>query len=123
MNASVPATRVLAGAPGTEAATDMARHAGEAAALLRSMANEQRLLVLCHLAGGEKSVGELLRCVDLSQSALSQHLAILREAGFVTTRRQAQHIFYALADGPARQVMQTLHALYCAADAGVQDRP
>ncbi|MFP5374726.1 MAG: ArsR/SmtB family transcription factor [Gammaproteobacteria bacterium] len=123
MNASVPAARVPADATGTEADTDMARHAGEAAALLRSMANEQRLLVLCHLAGGEKSVGELLRCVDLSQSALSQHLAILRAAGFVTTRRQAQHVFYALADGPARQVMQTLHALYCAPGPAAEGRP
>jgi DNA-binding transcriptional ArsR family regulator len=93
---------------------DMARHAGEAATLLRSMANEQRLLVLCHLTQGELSVGQLLQRIDLSQSALSQHLAILRDAGFVTTRRQAQQVFYALAEGPALQVMQTLHALYCA---------
>lgn len=91
----------------------MARHAGQAATLLRSLANEQRLLVLCHLAEGELSVGQLLQRVDLSQSALSQHLAILRDAGMVATRRQAQQVFYSLAEGPAQAVMRTLHALYC----------
>src|SRR5690606_21900397 len=94
----------------------MARHAGEAAALLRSLANEQRLLVLCHLAEGELSVGQLLQRVDLSQSALSQHLATLRDAGLVATRRQAQQVFYSLAEGPAQSVMRTLHALYCGED-------
>jgi ArsR family transcriptional regulator, virulence genes transcriptional regulator len=113
MNASTHAETAAGNAFPRRDARDMARHAGEAADLLRSLANEQRLLVLCHLAGGELSVGQLLQHVDLSQSALSQHLAILREAGFVTTRRQAQQVFYSLADGPARQVMHTLHALYC----------
>lgn len=112
MNASErPGTAVADPIPLDGAA--MARHAGDAAALLRSLANEQRLLVLCHLAGGELSVGQLLQRVDLSQSALSQHLGILRGAGFVTTRRQAQQVFYSLAEGPAQQVMQTLHAVYC----------
>lgn len=102
-------------APGFEVDA-MARHAGEAAALLRSLANEQRLLVLCHLAGGELSVGQLLQRLVLSQSALSQHLAILRDAGFVATRRQAQQVFYSLAEGPAQAVMRTLHAVYCGED-------
>jgi DNA-binding transcriptional ArsR family regulator len=93
---------------------EMARHADDAAALLKALANEQRLLVLCALVDGPKSVGELNDRVDLSQSALSQHLAVLRSAGIVTTRREAQTIWYALADGPAAAVMAALHASFCA---------
>lgn len=92
----------------------MRRHAGEAARLLKALANEKRLLLLCQLVDGECSVGELNDKVDLSQSALSQHLAVLREDGLVTTRREAQTIFYALAEGPAQNVMKTLHEIYCA---------
>jgi DNA-binding transcriptional ArsR family regulator len=93
---------------------EMARHAGDAASLLKALANEQRLLVLCALVEGPKSVGELNDRVDVSQSALSQHLAVLREAGIVTTRREAQTIWYALAEGPAHAVMAALHASFCA---------
>lgn len=94
---------------------EMQRHAGEAAALLRSLANAQRLMVLCRLVGGELSVGQLLDGTALSQSALSQHLAVLREADLVATRRQGQQVFYSLLDGPALRVMQTLHGIYCEA--------
>ena len=79
------------------------------------MGNEQRLLILCHLVQSELSVGELHSRLALSQSALSQHLAVLREAGFVSTRRVAQTVFYALPQGPVQQLMQTLHAIYCGA--------
>lgn len=92
----------------------MESHACEAAGLLKAMANEHRLLILCHLAEGELSVGTLNERVDLSQSALSQHLAVLRECGLVTTRREAQTIYYRLTDGPAVRVMRTLYDLYCA---------
>lgn len=92
---------------------EMGRHADDAARLLKALANEQRLLVLCSLVEGPKSVGELNACVDLSQSALSQHLAVLRDAGVVTTRREAQTIYYSLADGPAASVMDALHAWFC----------
>lgn len=92
----------------------MEGHACEAAQLLKAMANEHRLLILCHLAEGELSVGLLNERIDLSQSALSQHLAVLRECGLVDTRREAQTIYYRLAEGPAVQVMRTLYALYCA---------
>ena len=69
--------------------------AREAGALLKAMGNERRLLILCQLAGGEKSVGELEEAIDLSQSALSQHLARLRKDGLVRTRRKAQtHILF-----------------------------
>lgn len=92
----------------------MEDHACDAAQLLKAMANEHRLLILCHLAEWELSVGELNERIDLSQSSLSQHLAVLREIGLVETRRQAQTIYYRLADGPAVEVMRTLYNLYCA---------
>ena len=93
----------------------MQQGAAKAAALLRTVGNEQRLLVLCLLIDqGEAPVGTLLEQVHLSQSALSQHLAVLREEGLVQTRREAQNVFYALTPGPAAQVMHTLHGIYCA---------
>lgn len=94
---------------------DMPAAAAEAAALLRAMANPQRLLVLCHLAESECSVGALQSRLELSQSALSQHLAKLRESGLVQTRRDAQTVYYSLPEGPVRAVMATLHEVYCGA--------
>lgn len=91
----------------------MRAHAGDAARLLKTIANEKRLQVLCLLAEGERSVGELNAQLDLSQSALSQHLALLREDGLVHTRREAQTILYSVAPGPVQQVLRTLHAIYC----------
>lgn len=88
-------------------------HASEAARVLKALANEKRLLLLCQLVEGERSVGELNAGIDLSQSALSQHLAVLREEGLVNTRREAQTIYYALAEGPAQRILQTLHGIYC----------
>lgn len=87
--------------------------AGDAANLLKSMSNESRLLILCNLVEGEKSVGELQSQVNLSQSALSQHLAVLRRDGVVSTRRSAQSIFYTLASDPVRDIMGTLYAYFC----------
>ncbi len=88
-------------------------HAGEAAALLKVLANPHRLGVLCQLVGGELSVGELLARFELSQSALSQHLAVLRNEGLVSTRRDAQVIHYALTDGPVHEIIASLHRIYC----------
>ena len=82
--------------------------------MLRSLGNEQRLLILCHLVEGERGVSELLAHLDLSQSALSQHLAVLREAGLVRTRRAGLQVFYSLAPGPAQPLLATLHSIYCA---------
>jgi DNA-binding transcriptional ArsR family regulator len=93
--------------------TQMAEQAGQAAALLKALANENRLLILCNLVGRELSVGELLTKVALSQSALSQHLALLREEGLVKTRREAQVIYYSLADARASQVIDLLHRMFC----------
>jgi ArsR family transcriptional regulator len=87
--------------------------AGAAADLLRALANERRLLILCQLADGEVSVGALQERLGLSQSALSQHLAVLRDEGIVATRRQAQTIFYRIADPAAVRLIATLATIYC----------
>ena len=92
----------------------MRSHASDAARMLKVLANENRLLLLCQLVEGERSVGELNAGIDLSQSALSQHLAVLREDALVTTRREGQTIFYALKPGPAQEILKTLHGIYCA---------
>ncbi|MEL7490974.1 MAG: metalloregulator ArsR/SmtB family transcription factor [Pseudomonadota bacterium] len=93
--------------------TQMQENAEKACTLLKSMANETRLMILCQLAGGESSVGDLLEVIPLSQSALSQHLAILRRERLVTTRREAQSIVYSLASDEVRAVIGTLYVLYC----------
>jgi DNA-binding transcriptional ArsR family regulator len=91
----------------------MLEHAGEAAALLRALGNEQRLCILCSLLEGPLSVGQINERVDLSQSALSQHLAVLRENQLVETERQSQTIYYSLPQGPARKVLALLQGIYC----------
>lgn len=93
----------------------MRAHAGEAARLLKALANEKRLQLLCLLVGGEQNVGELNARLDLSQSALSQHLAVLRNDGLVQARRDGQAVLYSLAPGPAHSVLETLHGIYCGA--------
>ena len=85
----------------------------DAAQLLKMLANGQRLRMLCLLVEGEMSVGQINARVDLSQSALSQHLAKLREQGLVSTRREAQTIYYSLPSGPATRLIGTLHDIYC----------
>ncbi|HEX7341088.1 MAG TPA: metalloregulator ArsR/SmtB family transcription factor [Rhodanobacteraceae bacterium] len=95
--------------------TAMQANADKAAALLKALANAQRLRVLCMLADCEMSVGQIHeRIPELSQSALSQHLARLREEQLVHTRRESQTIWYSLPPGPARDVIATLYGLYCA---------
>jgi DNA-binding transcriptional ArsR family regulator len=86
------------------------------------MGNERRLLILCHLSQGEKSVGELEELVRLSQSALSQHLARLRRDKLVRTRRSAQTIYYRLDGDDTRSVLAILADLYVVSDALVPDR-
>ncbi len=87
--------------------------AAAAATLLRALANEKRLLVLCQLGDGELSVSTLQARLSVSQSALSQHLALLREEGIVATRRDGQSIHYRIADPAAVQVIATLAAIFC----------
>ena len=105
--------------PATLAPELMHAHAAEAAQLLKALGNEQRLHILCNLLDGPLSVGELNQRLNLSQSALSQHLALLREMEFVETRREAQTIYYSLPDGPVIRVMALLQDIYCPRDPGV----
>jgi len=101
---------------GMPAIEEMRDHATEAAAFLKALANDQRLLVLCALLDGPLSVGDINERVPLSQSALSQHLSVLRDAGLVSTTRESQTIYYTLTPGPALQIMEVLYARFCAPD-------
>ncbi|HEY7753460.1 MAG TPA: metalloregulator ArsR/SmtB family transcription factor [Steroidobacteraceae bacterium] len=94
-------------------AREMSRHAGSAAGLLKTLANPNRLQILCALRDGELSVGALNARIPLSQSALSQHLAVLRAEGLVRTRRESQTIYYAVRPGPALDVIRVLYGHYC----------
>lgn len=91
----------------------MREHAPDAAGLMKALGSESRLMILCTLAEGERSVGELNELIPLSQSALSQQLAKLRSLGIVSTRRESQTIHYSLAEGPADRVIHLLHDIYC----------
>lgn len=95
------------------ASSDMQDHAADAAGLMKALGNESRLMILCILAEGERSVGDLNKLVPLSQSALSQQLARLRQQGLVDTRRESQTIYYSLSHGPADRVINLLHDIYC----------
>ena len=90
--------------------------ANRAAALLRLLGNERRLMILCQLAQGELTVGQIQIRVGLSQSALSQHLALLREQEIVATRREGQSIHYRISDPSALRVIETLAELFCPPD-------
>jgi len=96
----------------------MRERAPDAAELMKALGSESRLMILCTLAEGERSVGELNEMIPLSQSALSQQLAKLRTLGIVSTRRESQTIHYSLAEGPADRVIHLLHDIYC----GVAER-
>lgn len=106
------------GSGAVPALPNMARiqeRAEEASRLLKSLSNTHRLQIMCLLVDGEMTVGQInARLTDLSQSALSQHLARLRVEGLVLTRREAQAVWYALADGPSHCIMLALHGIYCA---------
>lgn len=92
---------------------DMEQSVHDASVLLKALSNECRLLILCNLLDGEKSVSELNLRVDLSQSALSQHLARLRRDNLVKVRKQAQTVYYRIASDEAEQVIGLMHKLYC----------
>lgn len=92
----------------------MAEHSDEAARVLKALANPNRLMVLCALVNGERSVGQINEKVPLSQSALSQHLARFRREGLVATRRESQTIYYRIADRKVLDLMAKLYELYCA---------
>ena len=91
----------------------MARSAEAAAAFLKTLAHEGRLMILCHLGSGEKSVGELEALLDIRQAAVSQMLARLREEGLVTTRREGKTIFYSLSGPETSRMIDLLYDLFC----------
>jgi DNA-binding transcriptional ArsR family regulator len=103
---AVPAT--------TLQAADMHAAAEKASDLLKSLANRHRLLIVCQLVEGERSVGELAAFVDTRDSTVSQHLALLRKDGVVKARRDGQTIWYSIANPTARAVIETLYQAYCA---------
>jgi DNA-binding transcriptional ArsR family regulator len=94
----------------------MAVAASKASELMKTLGHKDRLMVLCHLSSGEKSVGELARLLDIPQSPLSQHLARMRKEKLVTTRREAQTIYYAIASQEAARMVQLMHEIYCSDD-------
>lgn len=87
--------------------------ASRASSLLSAMCNEKRLMLLCQLVDGERSVNDLAERLAAPQSTVSQHLALLRREGFVQARRDGQTQFYSLAGDEARAIIETLQALYC----------
>ena len=93
---------------------ELAANSLKAEELLKALANSHRLMILCELEGGERSVSALEQVVPLTQSALSQHLAKLREGGIVATRREAQTIYYSLSDARVSRLIEVLHELFCA---------
>lgn len=93
---------------------------GKAVKLLKGLSNARRLTILCALSESEKTVTELEKFVDLSQSALSQHLARLRRDGLVSARREAQNIFYSLNGEDVQAILHTLHDLYCPVEQGTK---
>jgi ArsR family transcriptional regulator len=92
---------------------EIAAHAEAAESFLRSIANRHRLMILCALGEGEVSAGELSRRIGITQSNLSRHLAMLRAEGLVDTRREATTIFYRVASGRVRTILQTLRGMFC----------
>lgn len=95
----------------------MHKAAGQAGELLKSLANPHRLMILCQLLEGERSVGELAAFLDLRSSTVSQHLALLRRDGLVAARREAQTIYYGIASHAARRILETLFELFCSPEA------
>lgn len=94
--------------------SELEARAGEVAGTLAALANDRRLLILCELVErGESTVGSLAKTVALSQSALSQHLAKMRDEGIVTYRREAQTLWYRVADDRIERLLGVLHELYC----------
>jgi len=91
----------------------MAQSATRASALMKTLGHKDRLMILCHLAAGEKSVGTIAELLEIPQSPLSQHLSRMRKEGLVDTRREAQTIFYSLKSGEASRIVEVLYDLYC----------
>lgn len=94
----------------------MKQSADRASALMKTLGHSGRLMILCQLAAGEKSVGELSKLLDIPQSPLSQHLSRMRHERLVATRKDAQTVYYSLKSGEAAQIIECLYGMFCAAD-------
>ena len=92
--------------------------ADQASDLLKALSNRHRLLIICQLIDGERSVGDLAQFLGLRDSTVSQHLALLRKDGLVAARRDAQTIYYSIASDPAREILKTLYQVFCAPKGG-----
>ena len=93
---------------------NLKRATDQACDLLKALSNRHRLLIICQLIDGERAVGELAKSLDLRDSTVSQHLALLRKDRLVSARRDAQTIFYSIASEPVREILKTLYRVYCA---------
>ena len=91
----------------------MSQAADVAVELLQSLGNRSRLMIMCQLLEGEKSVGQLAEFLQARESTVSQHLALLRKDRLVTTRRDGQTIFYSISSDPARRIIELLYEIYC----------
>ena len=91
----------------------MQRNAAKAEAMLKLLANAKRLMILCHLVKGEKSVGQLADLVGLSPSALSQHLAKMRDLKMVEADKQGQMVYYRISNPEVEAILSTLYLIYC----------
>ena len=98
-----------------EALLQLRASAGQACGLLKSMANEDRLLLLCHLIERERNVSELETATGIRQPTLSQQLGVLRDEGLVATCREGKYVYYTLANPAVVRIMHTLHGLFCGA--------
>lgn len=96
---------------------DMSARASEATALLKTLANHNRLMIVCTLVEGERSVSELEELLGIHQPTLSQQLSVLRETGIVATRRDAKHVFYRLTEDKAAQLVMALYDIFCGEEA------
>lgn len=95
---------------------DMLENARRATEFLKALSHEGRLMILCHLSSGEKSVTELEQLMSTRQAAVSQQLARLRMEGLVSFRRDGKAIYYALADGRAKRMLELVYEMFCASD-------
>ena len=109
-------TSTIKKAPPAPSVEEMAKNAAHASDFLKALAHEGRLMILCHLVAGEKSVGELETLLGARQAAVSQQLARLRLENLVTGRREGKTIYYRLGDPKVRQLIETLHYLFCEPD-------
>ena len=94
----------------------MSQSADRASSLMKTLGHRDRLMILCHLAEGEKSVGQIAELLEISQSPLSQHLSRMRKENLVETRREAQTIYYSLKSGEASRIVEVLYELFCASE-------